>query len=160
MAFNIVELLEFVIVIFGVSTFFMDALLAGYQLDQPGFSASNIITIDFLFDKTFNVRETSIWCLAFSVINVFLPNHTINIWIFGPSREDENKTSYSDFEKKNRDFLIVKDCFIPNFIIRRISHSQIQQLEIRNQTDKRTLLRKILGVEFFSRDSYFMKLLN
>ena len=32
-AFNIVELLEFVIVIFGVSTFFMDALLAGYQLD-------------------------------------------------------------------------------------------------------------------------------
>ena len=34
MAFNIVELLEFLVVIFGVSAFFIDALLASYQIDS------------------------------------------------------------------------------------------------------------------------------
>ncbi len=54
------------------------------------------------------MRETSIWCIIFSVLNVFMPNSTFNIWIFGPDANDDDITGYSEYEKTNHDFLKVK----------------------------------------------------
>ena len=94
-AFNIVDLMECVIVIFGVAVFFIDGLLAEYQLKLPDYDTENIITLTIINYK-FNVRETSIWCIAFSIFNVFLPNSTINIWIFGPDANDDDATAYTE----------------------------------------------------------------
>jgi hypothetical protein len=117
MAINIVEILEWLVVIFGISAFFVDSLLSTYQIsNNPNYdsAAANMVTMAFL-GTTYNVRETSIWCLAFSILNVFLPNGAINEWIFGESQDETNAPGYSECEKTEKtlpEFLKVKDTLL------------------------------------------------
>ena len=95
-AFDMTELLEYIIVCYGVSTFVFDSIIESIGVGaDPNFATQcKYIQCFTLLGITWRVNITSIICIVYGLLNAFGPMDKVNTWIFGEYPEIVSETPY------------------------------------------------------------------
>lgn len=94
-----VELLEFVVIAFGVSIFMFDILFGKVDLLDAEIRHKYMYCFEFLGEGTC-VNKTSILCIIAGITNAMLPMAEINMYIFGEYTEKVDPTPFSVHDSK------------------------------------------------------------
>ena len=94
-----IELLEFIVVAYGVSIFAFDNLFSNMEYTHP---SAKLTTIGPYMGMIFNVNKTSVLCIVVGLLNAMLPMDQINIMIFGEYTEKIDPSRFKHHEHLGR----------------------------------------------------------
>ena len=108
-----VELLEYVIVCYGISIFIFDNLLQ--SIAGAGDKECAKLSCFKLMGVIYRVNKTSVLCICIGLLNAFLPMDKVNTAVFGTYEEHVNEKLFKDAEVEGEGFSNVKNLL--NFLL-------------------------------------------
>ena len=113
-AFAMTELLEYIIICYGIATFVFDSTLEGIGIgtDPDMTHECRYISCFWLAGVYWRVNKTSIICIVYGVFNALAPMDKVNIWIFGEYDERVSESSFCASELKDEGWPTVTDILL------------------------------------------------